>query len=85
MKELINPPTEEELCKALSKHDGGGQVIYENGNFYSVDVDKGFKEIMLECMKDNFGNYVIDFCNDSFPPHLITMLGRFYGNNKGKT
>ena len=69
----------EGVCEALSKHDGGENVVYENGNFYVVG--DGWREVIVVSMKDNNGNYVIDFCGDTFPPHLVTMIGRFYEGN----
>ena len=76
IKQALTPPTEEEVCEALSKHHGGENVVYENGNFYVVG--DSWREVIVVSMKDNNGNYVIDFCGDTFPPHLVIMIGRFY-------
>jgi hypothetical protein len=62
-------PTEEEVCKALSD-ELGENVLYNNGIFY------GERNNMSVCQ---FVNRKKDIAFDiALPPHLITLVGRFY-------
>lgn len=81
VKEALTPPTADEVCKALSEY-------YSKTNYkvvYSI-VDKSFR------VKDNYLNHFdIAIKNDTgimfgynltLPPHLITLIGRFYEDEK---
>jgi len=80
LKKALTPPTANEVCKALSEwlkeelptlwnykvyHDNGGFHYYNNEDYeiYLVDYDEVFERIF-------FPRYL--------PPHLITLIGRFY-------
>ena len=76
----LTPPTTVEVRKALSEHFGGVKVVYKKGNFSLVN-ETGYDSI-VEQKKDNYGNYVIDFHGETLPTHLVTILGRFYENEK---
>ena len=80
LENALTPPTEEEVCKALSEYLKG-KVIYKNSNFYIVGDD--WKEFLIGLTKDEKGNYVIDFWVDNFPPHIVIMVGRFYEGKNG--
>ena len=80
VKNALTPPTEEEVCKALSEYLKG-KVIYKNSDFYVVGDD--WKEFLIGLTKDEKGNYVIDFWVDNFPPHIVIMVGRFYEGKNG--
>ena len=80
LEELKRYPTADEVCEALSEwlkeelptlwnykiyHDNGGFHYYNNEDYeiYFVDYDEVFERIF-------FPRYL--------PPHLITLIGRFY-------
>lgn len=62
----LTPPTEEEVCKALSEYIGD-KVIYIDDTFQFGSI------VIVTLYNDN----TIGF-NISLPPHLITLIGRFY-------
>jgi hypothetical protein len=68
LEELKRYPTSEEVCEALSE-------------YYHYEVEYSKRDMTFEselswyaCFKDG----VIDFGGDKLPPHLITLIGRFY-------
>ena len=65
----ITPPTAEEVCKALSEHYGK-EVIYEK---QFKEFRKGFRVVAHP--RENIYN---EFDLLGIPPHLITLIGRFY-------
>lgn len=73
IKNALTPPTEEEVCKALSEHYDK-RVIYEVGQFY-VAVSKSNK-----CNVYNF----VDINALKSKPYLITMIGSFYETRNKK-
>ena len=67
----LTPPTSEEVCKALSKELG----------HYRVDYDREkrmFKGYIPIAYPSQFGDDGIVIASLSLPPHLITLIGRFY-------
>ena len=86
IERLLTPPTSEEVCKALSEHDEI-DVKHERGEnldvFYYgiIKHDMNHKEYIQKriiCIGDNSEINL----NASLPPHLIELIGRFYGGLK---
>jgi hypothetical protein len=73
LKQALIPPTAEEVCKALSDWYGKG-VDYRQ--FMKVFAFIGSN---MEIAKIIDGK--IRFNVDDLPPHLVTMIGRFYEGN----
>lgn len=82
INKALTPPTKEEVCAALSEYSGL-EVFFEGKDFGSGFYYGKHKKDMngkdytqkrvIVCMY----NGEIGF-NTSLPPHLITMIGRFY-------
>ena len=77
----LTPPTEEEVCKALSEYYGGDKVVMTKQCWSSTNVDlrimlKGKKKYHLIAYRNSLSKCcnIIGF----LPPHLITLIGRFY-------
>ena len=86
LRKALTPPTSEEVCKALSEHDEI-DVKHERGEnldvFYYgiIKHDMNHKEYIQKriiCIGDNSEINL----NASLPPHLIELIGRFYGGLK---
>ena len=76
IKQILTPPTEEEVCKALSeyytnKHNEEYSFIYEELEFKAYG--KGWYMTINDQMLD-------DLIMNA--PHLITMIGRFHEEEK---
>ena len=70
LKEVVTPPTEKEVCKALNEHLKG-EIIYdwENKRFeFEIDGTEVVRMTWRGTVR----------LNSSFPPHLIVLIGRFY-------
>jgi len=73
IEQALTPPTEEEVCKALSEYlkphyTRNVKVTFENNEFVF------FERRIVQYVGGNIWfNLPIDF-----PPHLITMLSRFF-------
>ena len=65
----LTPPTEEEVCEALSKYLCN-KVIYD-GNIFRYKNEK----IYAIMDKEQYG---VDYCINDLPMNLITMIGRFF-------
>ena len=72
LEQALTPPTEEEVCKALSEYYGF-EVMYEDLDFFPKDTLRLSYLYCVVAMVDG----CIDFA-DPLPPHLITLIGRFY-------
>ena len=78
LKNELTPPTADEVCKALSEY-------YELKEDESVFYRSNTKEFVIDTSMVGFEdeicimlpNFTIAFYHD-LPPHLITMIGRFY-------
>jgi hypothetical protein len=72
LKQALTPPTQEDVCKALNEYINGKVFISTNNMIcirhkeYDVNID--------------FFDDEIDFDGLTLPPHLITLIGRFYEN-----
>lgn len=77
LEELETPPTAEEVCEALNT----AVQLYPK-IFYYDEISKTFKEIHLsrnEEIVSYYTNKTITINpNYGIPPHLITLIGRFY-------
>ena len=68
--EKVVPPTEEEVCEALSEYYGF-EVVYKGLNFITKIEHDYYYEVVS----------IADNCivfTAPFPPHLVTLIGRFY-------
>lgn len=72
---VLHIPTSDELCKALSSYIGHYVEYSEYYFFYEDFGEYDYKETY----------FVVEICDDGsldinyeLPPHLITMIGRFY-------
>jgi len=66
----LAPPTQDEVCKALSEYLPHLNEITYNKKTKCFEND-GYSDILNNILFDC--NYIEDL-----PPHLITMIGRFY-------
>ena len=73
--EKVVPPTKEEVCKALSEYFEKTVYFFENRAFFV----QRYKE------KQSYIDYSINVYSNGklrifhpFPPHLVTLIGRFY-------
>jgi hypothetical protein len=69
LKKALTPPTADEVCKALSEWFHSDSVKYSNITFMFEMYDQ------IICKISQFG---IVYFMDGLPPHLITLIGRFY-------
>lgn len=76
-KALTLPPTEQEVCKALSEYFRK-EIQYENGDFYYQHMITKPKQYISIKRKLAFSEKIVYTIETQLPPHLITMLGRFY-------
>ena len=67
IKQSLTPPTEEEVCKALSEYYGY-KILFNGKCFYSINNQISHITLQNEIE-------TIDICT---PPHLIEMIGKFY-------
>ena len=74
-KKALTPPTEEEVCKALSEYFEKTVYFFENRGFFV----QRYKE------KQSYRDYSLSVYSNGklrifhpFPPHLVTLIGRFY-------
>ena len=74
LHEALTPPTAKEVCEALSKLIGN--AYYENKIFYENELK--IEEICYLARDMGKNIDIIVFNNYSLPPHIITMIGRFY-------
>jgi len=74
-EQALTPPTEQEVCEALSEYSNK-KVYYENGKF---EVGK-YEPSICYLQEDN----IVWFNWFKLPPHIITMIGRFYEGKKNE-
>ena len=73
--DYLTLPTAEEVAKAIQKYYGGS-VVFKSGEFVLIGYEKPYTLAKLA------GGEVKFHSRYSLPPHLIELIGRFYGNNK---
>ena len=69
VEKALTPPTEEEMCKALSEHLGE-KIVFEGFSLHNIDMSKG---VCVFNPKTKEIEIIVEL-----PPHLIIMIGRFY-------
>ena len=78
IEKALTPPTVEEVCKALSQFYKE-QVSYSNDRhnhmFYFEKSRLGIVMLLFENINFIRGDY---HKTNNLPPHLITLIGRFY-------
>jgi hypothetical protein len=81
-EKLLTPPTAEEVCEALGEFLGY-EVEYARTKYREQEF-KYKNSIIPIVIKGNNNTYKIRF---GVPPHLITLIGRFYEGieNNGNT
>ena len=78
VKQVLTPPTPDEVCKALSEYvnqyakDYTPTVRYE-GNLFVLYKNGEISKILVKTI-----NGEVISTNVFLPPHLITMIGMFY-------
>jgi len=73
IKKALTPPTEEQVCEALSGYYCSARVIFIENEFMVDDIEE-YHEDITKC-NNAHNTYAIVV---ALPPHLITMVGRFY-------
>jgi hypothetical protein len=71
IKQSLTPSTEEEVCNALSEYLG--EKIYYQDNAFWFNNTRNLNAIIAILYKDNTIGFKM-----SLPPHLATIIGRFY-------
>ena len=78
IKQALTPPTADEVIKALSEHYKHYDIYVSTTNTIYIKED-GYSIYEIYC---NDGLLEIDDSN--LPPHLITMIGKFYESLEGE-
>ncbi len=81
VEQALTPPTEDEVIKALSKYFAK-DVRYYAKQFYFIEYEgKAWERprFITETLDD--GSWSVNEC---LPPHLITMIGKFYESLEGE-
>ena len=76
LEKALTPPTKEEICKALSDFLKR-EVVFEDGCFLYHWNFNGVAGLACIVKYDYWLGFVI-FYEWNLPPHIITMIGRFY-------
>ena len=71
IEQVLTPPTADEVCKALSDYFGF-DYYYQDGYFYKSNGIKYIYPLKVS------GFTEIQLYDGHLPPHLITLIGRFY-------
>ena len=74
LEELKRYPTSKEVCLSIMKHYDSKIVFYN-------EMAKTFNEVHLtrnEEVVSNYANGEVGINYNALPPHLITLIGRFY-------
>ena len=74
IQRVLTPPTADEVCKALSE-------------YYKIEVEYSPLDHTFESAETWYAMYENDFMDlggERMPPHLITMIGRFYNGIEEK-
>ena len=74
LETLKKSPTVEEVCKALSEYSNTN-VYYSYGGFF-YRKEQFYNQPFLIANKYKSG--LIEMTKNVLPPHLITLIGRFY-------
>ena len=71
LKKYLTPPTADEVCEALSEYFGFN-YYYQDKFFYKSNGIKYIYPLKVS------GFTEIQLYDGHLPPHLITLIGRFY-------
>ena len=74
LEALKKSPTADEVCLAIMKH-------YESKIVFYNEIAKTFNEVHLtrnEEVVSNYANGEVGINYNALPPHLITLIGKFY-------
>ena len=71
LEKVLTPPTAEEVCMALSDYFGFS-YYYQDNFFHRSDGIKHIYPLKVS------GFTEIQLYDGHLPPHLITLIGRFY-------
>jgi len=80
LRKALTPPTADEVCLAIMKH-------YESKIVFYNEMAKTFNEVHLtrnEEVVSNYANGEVGINYNALPPHLITMIGKFYESLEGE-
>ena len=74
IKKALTPPTEEEVCRQLSEYIKRPIEYYAPAKQFVIRCSNGYHEIS-RLHGTNEISFDTTYC---LPPHLITLIGRFY-------
>lgn len=81
LEALKRYPTQKEVCEAIMKHYRGKVVFYN-------EMARTFNEVHITRNEETvsfYANGEVGINYNGLPPHLITLIGRFYeGMEKGE-
>ena len=70
IKQALTPPTEEEVCEALSEYFGKKVFVDKRYKISAFVVERGSSVAYINARNR--------LCLTQLPPHLVTLIGRFY-------
>lgn len=78
IKQALTPPTQEEVCKALSRYYNLPVKFHLQHNCFVIV--KGYDHIIVveQEVKKNNVRFNSKKALPALPPNLVTMIGRFY-------
>lgn len=74
IEKALTPPTADEVCEALSEYFDRN-VYYESGRFL-YRKEEFYNQPFIIAYKYKSG--LVELTKNVLPPHLITLIGRFY-------
>jgi len=80
LKQALTPPTSDDVCKALSEYIKKPITYYSSSKRFAIMCANDYYEI-ARLHNNNEITFDITYC---LPPHLITMIGRFYESESEK-
>ena len=80
--QALTPPTSDEVCKALSE-ELDLTILFNENDFYYYDEDYDEDKIrtpyyIIEIPMYKDKSLLYPLIHTPLPPHLITLIGRFY-------
>lgn len=74
LRKALTPPTQEEVCEALSEYYGRN-VYYEKG-YFLYRKEECYNQPFIIAYKYKSG--LVELTKNVLPPHIIEMIGKFY-------
>jgi len=74
LRKALTPPTADEVCLAIMKH-------YESKIVFYNEMARTFNEVHITRNEETISFYAsgeVGINYNALPPHLITLIGRFY-------